>query len=124
MTGVFLIAALSFFAARDDSTTAVGAGPGRAVPQQTGALGARLRAGNVELRYGDERARTATEALARDVAGVPDPALAAAGQEVRAVSEPGVRGIRALAWRRELRATDPRDPALREFVEHWLGRSR
>jgi hypothetical protein len=28
----------------------------------------------------------------------------------------------ALAWRRELRATDPADPALRAFVEHWLGR--
>jgi hypothetical protein len=127
-----LVAALSFFAARDDSTTEAPVGPGTPVPAQAGALGERLRAGNVELRYGDTAGRAAAERLVREVtggtvgevAGEGGGGLAAAGQEVRAVREPGLRGVRALAWRRELRAADPRDPSLRGFVEHWLGRGQ
>jgi hypothetical protein len=127
-----LAAALGFAAARDDSTTDAPAGPGTPVPAQAGAVGERLRAGNVELRYGDAAARAAAERLVREVAGgangglagAAEGRLAAAGQEVRAVRESGLHGIRALAWRRELRVADPRDPLLRAFVEHWLGRGQ
>jgi hypothetical protein len=117
-----VLAGLSFFDARDDSTTTAPAGPGTAVPAQSGELGARLRAGNVQLSYGDEAGRAAAARLARDIAGAPSPQLAAAGQAVVIAREPGLRGLRALAWRRELRAADPGDPAVRAFVEHWLGR--
>jgi hypothetical protein len=120
-----VVAALSFFNARDDSTTtsATGAGgPGTAVPAQAGALGARLRAGNVDLRYGAAADRRPLQQLALAVAGPRSPELAAAGQEVRVVREPGLRGVRAVAWRRELRTPGAASAALRDFVEHWLGR--
>lgn len=119
-----VVAALSYFVARDDATTTAPAGPGALVPAQPGALGTQLKAGNVQLRYGDGAGRAAAARLAADVAGPARPELAAAGQAIDVVREVGLRGIRALAWRRELRVDDARDPALREFVEHWLGRGQ
>jgi hypothetical protein len=97
-------------------------GPGAEVPGQTGALGTRLRAGNVVLRYGDTGDREPVLALARDIAGPRLAALLAAGQAVLVARQPGLRGIRALAWRHELTAGSVRSPALRGFVEYWLGR--
>ncbi len=60
--------------------------------------------------------------LAEEIAGPPSQALRDAGQAVLVQSGTGRGGIVARAWRRELRAEDPEDPALREFVEYWLGR--
>jgi hypothetical protein len=37
---------------------------------------------------------------------------------------PGTRGVVAAAWRHLLRASSPTDPALRQFVDAWLGVGR
>lgn len=123
LAALAVVATLSYFDARDDATTAAPSVPGEAVAAQPGPLGAYLRAGNVELRYGDATGGATARRIARALAGAPGGGLAAAGQEVRAVRETGLSGLRALAWRRELRVSDPRDPALPAFVEHWLGRA-
>ena len=46
----------------------------------------------------------------------------AAGQVVVLGRRPATRGVVAVAWRRQLRAERPDDPALREFADFWLGR--
>ena len=120
MIGV--LAALSFFNARDDSTTSTPPGPGVVVPAQGGAAGQRLRAGNVELRYGDIAQRARARSLADELAGAPSPALEATGQAVLIVPERGLHGVRVVAWRHELTAQDAQDPRVRAFVEYWLGR--
>jgi hypothetical protein len=80
-----------------------------------------LQQGNVVLAYGGD-AKPAAElvALQREVSDPFDPDLAAAGQAVILDHRPGVGGVVALAWRRKLAVSSPRDPRLREFAEAWL----
>jgi hypothetical protein len=84
-----------------------------------------LESGNVVLVYGTGRPPPEVRALAREAAGGPfDPALVEAGQAVLLARRPGTAGVVGLAWRHLLRARSASDPALRRFVEHWLGRGR
>ncbi len=78
-----------------------------------------LHLGNVVLAYGDARPPAALTQVQDDVAGPFDPQLAAAGQAVILDHRPGVKGVIALAWRRELRSADPAQ--LRAFADAWLG---
>jgi hypothetical protein len=124
------IGLLALVAARDSAPVRPGAeaGPGEPVPGGapaglSPALRRTLARGNVLLAYGTPAAPAGLRALADDVqGGPPDPALAAAGQAVLPVREPGTNGVVALAWGRRLRAAAPADPALRRFAEVWLGR--
>ena len=50
------------------------------------------------------------------------PALAAAGQAVILARRPGTDGLIGLAWTRMLRVSAAQDPALREFIQGFLGR--
>jgi len=82
-----------------------------------------LEQGNVVLLYGEPRPPEPLRSLARDVnQGAFSPDLAASGQAVILGRRPGTRGVVALAWRHLLRASGPRDPALRAFADAWLGR--
>ena len=80
-----------------------------------------LELGNVVVTYEGARPPRALETLRAEVAGPFDVELAAAGQAVLLVPHPAADGITALAWARRLRSQDAADPALRDFVEHWLG---
>lgn len=120
------VGASTLLTARDEPAVRRDAGPG--VPRA--ALGPVARSapattpGNVLLLYADERDAPALRALAADVAGPPDPALAAAGQAVLVRRSPDVgHGVVALSHERGLRTDDPTDPRLRAFVETWLGRA-
>ena len=81
-----------------------------------------LELGNVVLAYRTERPPPALRALQEELAGPFDPELAAAGQAVVLARRDDAEGIVALAWRHAQRARSARDPALRAFAEHWLGR--
>ncbi len=83
-----------------------------------------LEQGNVVLVYGDAAQARALRALASDVAGAFDPALALAGQAVILDRAPRLAAGRvlALAWRHQLSAASPSDAALRAFAQYWLGR--
>jgi len=116
-----------FFSARDDATTTPGdagrqGAPGRAA-QVPAAVAGDVRRGNVVVLHPAAQ-RRALAALVRDVTGLP-PAeqgpLRAAGQAVLLRAAAGSEVV-AYADGRALRATGPRDPALRRFVEFWLGR--
>jgi hypothetical protein len=78
--------------------------------------------GNVVLLYGTDAPPPALRALAAEVGEPFEPALVKAGQVVVLGRRPGTRGVVAVAWRRQLRAERPDDPALREFADFWLGR--
>jgi hypothetical protein len=80
-----------------------------------------LELGNVVLVHAGSEPPAALKALQRDVSGPFDPELSAAGQMVILVARSNAKGVQALAWRRRLRTQDPADPALRAFVEAWLG---
>ncbi len=90
-------------------------------PLSRDAILTELAAGNVVLFYDAARPPAALRALQRDVSGPFDPEIAAAGQAVILARRPGTEGVVAAAWRRLLRASGPRDPRLREFVDAWLG---
>ncbi|HLJ04165.1 MAG TPA: DUF3105 domain-containing protein [Solirubrobacteraceae bacterium] len=81
-----------------------------------------LARGDVVVLYPGPRAPPELEALARSLAAPFSPALAAAGQAVILAPFPGSTELTALAWAHLLRATSAGDPALRQFVEYWLGR--
>jgi hypothetical protein len=81
-----------------------------------------LEAGDVVIVYGTRNPPPGLLAAARSLAPRFSPALAAAGQAVILAHRPGSPGLKALAWTHLLRATDPSDPRLRQFVEFWLGR--
>ena len=83
-----------------------------------------LAAGNVVLFYPMTRPPAALRTLADDEAGPFDPPLAATGQAVILARRPGSPGVVAAAWRRLLRTASPTDPALKQFVEVWLGIGR
>jgi hypothetical protein len=148
LAGVAL--ALWFFTANDDATTSA---PAAAVPGITSSRpapdAADVRRGNVVVAV--ERGEDAAEVrrLAADVAGGPaTPALRAAGQAVIVIAPksppPGTGGtgsadvtcddratgkriacptIGAYAQGRAFTTTSAADPALRAFVEYWLGRA-
>jgi hypothetical protein len=101
-----------------------------------------LRQGNLLLVVGDEAQAVAARALARDVAGADySPALRASGQAIRVVRlaacaregcdlDPPATGasgspvnLMAYAHDRTLAADRAGDPALRTFLEYWLGRA-
>ena len=114
---------IAFFTGQDDATTATrpSEAPGMAVPAQAGQDAGVLRAGNVILVAGQGQVAGARR-LAEELAGPPSRALRDAGQAVLVEEGPGRGGIVAVAWERQLRAETPDDPALRDFVEYWLGR--
>ena len=81
-----------------------------------------LEMGDVVLMYGSGRPPPGLVALARKQAGRFTPALAAAGQAVVLAKRPGTNGVIALAWTRLLHVPSAADPALRQFVNQYLGR--
>jgi hypothetical protein len=83
-----------------------------------------LELGDVVLAYEGARPDPALVRLQDELAGAFDAELSAAGQAVVLARRPGAGRVTALAWRRLLRADDPRDPRLREFADAWLGRGR
>jgi hypothetical protein len=116
-----VIAALAYFNAHDDATVSGTRGPG-----VTRAAGARpvVAPGNVVLLFSDERETSALRALATDTGGPATPAVQAAGQAVIVRRQTGVRApVVALTSDRRYDARGPDDPALRGFVEYWLGRT-
>ena len=124
--GIAGVAAL--LASRDDSTVVPGAGPGVAratAPTEPGVVGEaqKILPGNVVLFYSDERLTRGLRELARDIGGTPNAALLAAGQVVIVQRRPNQRvPVVALTATRRLEAGGPDDPALRDFIEYWLGR--
>jgi hypothetical protein len=111
-----------FFTSRDDATTGA---PAPAVPGQplttATPYAADLRLGNIVLEAPAPQ-RAASDALARAVAGPPDPALRAAGQAVLVRAGTDAQVV-AVARDRMLRVATAGDPRLRQFVEYWLGRA-
>ncbi len=81
-----------------------------------------LEVGDVVLVYGGSKPPAGLSALANDVAGHFTPALAAAGQAVILDHRPETKGVLGLAWTRMLHVSSSQDPALREFVQSFLGR--
>jgi len=110
---------LAVLASRENATTdaSSASAPGVAAPA---AVSADLRRGNVVVLAAAGEL-PAARAVARAVAGPPDPALREAGQAVLVRRSAGP-GVRAQAWHRELRVASARDPRLRAFAEFWLGR--
>ena len=124
--GVVVVAALGIFgvaallASRDDSTVTRNGGPGAVRP-----AGARpvVAPGNVVLLYSDERLTSDLRALAADIGGPPDKALVAAGQAVIVQHRVNQRvPVIAVTATHRLDAAAPGAPALRDFIEYWLGR--
>jgi Protein of unknown function (DUF3105) len=81
-----------------------------------------LELGDVVLAYEGATPPAALRRLQDELTGPFDAELAAAGQSVVLARHAGAGPAAALAWRRELRASGPGDPRLREFAEAWLGR--
>jgi hypothetical protein len=114
------VAVMLVLNARDDATVPRTAGPG--IERVQGARPV-VAAGNVVLLYSDERLTRALRELALDTGGPATPELAAAGQAVLLVRQPGLRvPVVAVTTDRRLDARGPNDPGLRAFVEYWLGR--
>ena len=86
---------------------------------------AELAPGNVVLTYRQSGQRAQLKQLAESIAGPVDPALTEAGQSVIVRARPsGGGGVVAEAYKRRLEVASADDPALRSFVEYWLGRGR
>jgi len=83
-----------------------------------------IELGNVVILHAPGQDQSALLALAAQVAGPFDPALAASGQAVVVAPRPGVSGLVAVGWRHRQIAASAADPALRRFVEFHLGRGR
>ncbi|HWC26017.1 MAG TPA: hypothetical protein VG474_05475 [Solirubrobacteraceae bacterium] len=119
VVGVAALAA--FFVSRDEATVPQAGGPGTV--RAAGAQPA-VKPGNVVLLHSDERLSSDLRALAERIAGAPSPALVDAGQAVLVERRANLAvPVTAVTATRELRASGPRDPALQEFVEYWLGRT-
>ncbi len=114
------VGVIAFFQSRDESN--IGgerSGPGVEAP---GERSERLRTGNVLLTYKREQDGAALRALAEDISGPSDPALAEAGQAVFVERRPDQgQNVVARAWERRLEAPSPDDPSVREFADAWLG---
>ena len=74
------------------------------------------------LAYGASKPPAGLSAVANEVAGRFTAALAAAGQAVILDHRPDTKGVIALAWTRMLHVSSSGDPALREFIQGFLGR--
>jgi hypothetical protein len=122
-----LALALWFFTANDDATTGtpIGAAPG--VPaQDPRPFAAELRDGNLVLSVDGAARLPAARRLAGEITGAEDsPALRAAGQSIRIVAPTGGQAgaVVAYAHDRTIAAPSLGDPALRGFLEYWLGRA-
>ena len=125
-----VVALVAFFNGRDDSTTSNADAPGTPASTPAG-IAPWLRAGDVVIEYpttGAPRYRPlvdlpALRQMAGDLTGWPPTrALRSAGQSIELRGVPGRDAIIAYAYRRTTRATQAADPALRQFVEYWLGR--
>jgi hypothetical protein len=120
-----LAVALWFFTANDDATTSAPAALAPGTPAtDPPAWASELRDGNLLLMAGDATQAGAARALARDVAGADwSPPLRQAGQAIRVVraGDPGT--VTAYAHDRTLTTARADDPALRGFLEYWLGRA-
>ncbi len=81
-----------------------------------------LEVGDVVLAYGASKPPEGLSAVANEVAGRFTAALAAAGQAVILDHRPGTKGVIALAWTRMLHVSSSGDPAVREFIQGFLGR--
>jgi hypothetical protein len=81
-----------------------------------------LEVGDVVLSYGASRPPPGLASLANEVAGRFSPSLAAAGQAVILDHRPDTKGVVGLAWTRMVHVASPQDPALRQFVQGFLGR--
>jgi hypothetical protein len=114
VAGVFGV--LLFFSARDDSTIGESGAPGQAAPEATGA---ELESGNVVVRFSAAADAAPLRELAREFG--PE-SLADAGQAVLVRRDESAGGVVAEAYRRRLKVAGPEDPALRRFIEPWLGR--
>ena len=126
-----------FLQSRDEAEIeAEAAGPGKVDPELSGAhepdlvtrdaqrltrdqLLQALDLGNVVLTFPGAQPPPELRALQEDLSGRFDAELAANGLAVILARGDGLEG---LAWEHRLAVDDPGDPALREFVEHWLGR--
>jgi hypothetical protein len=123
-----LAIALWFFTANDDATTSAPAALAPGTPAtDPRAWAPELREGNLLLVVGDATQSDAARALARDVAGADwSPPLRQAGQAIRVVRATPAGdpvNIMAYAHDRTLAADRADDPALRGFLEYWLGRA-
>ena len=120
---VAVIALLSgglFTGSDKPAVTGAAAGPGQPARIATDdPLRHALQLGDVALIYGTPQPPSGLKALARRL-GPPLPL--SSGQAIILASRPGTRGIVALAWDRLVRVQRPDDPALRAFVNFWLGR--
>ena len=81
-----------------------------------------LASGDVVLLYGSRTPPSGLSSVAGSMAPPFTPALAASGQAVVLGRRPGTAGIVALAWAHAQRVSVATDPALRTFVQFWLGR--
>lgn len=81
-----------------------------------------LGPGNVVIEHDRRADGPALQALAEEIAGPATPALRRAGQAVEVRYSRGAGGIVARSAQGRLVARSASDPALRAFVEHWLGR--
>ncbi len=118
IAGVAVVVAV--LAARDDATVSESTGPGVRRPENARPA---VRAGNVVLLYSDERLTRRLRELATEIGGPADDALVAAGQAVVVQRQAGLRvAVVAVSASHRLNSTGPDDPALRAFVEYWLGR--
>jgi hypothetical protein len=80
-----------------------------------------LELGDVVLLYDAATPPAPLRQLQKQLTGPFDAELADAGQAVVLARRAGAGPAAALAWRRELRVSDPADPRLRDFAEAWLG---
>ncbi|HUR85005.1 MAG TPA: hypothetical protein VMY78_06635 [Solirubrobacteraceae bacterium] len=111
---------VTVLAARDDATVSESTGPGVERPENSRPV---VRAGNVVLLYSDERLTRRLRELATEIGGPPDDTLIAAGQAVVVQRKAGLRvAVVAVSAGHRVNSTGPDDPALRAFVEYWLGR--
>ncbi|HEX2016463.1 MAG TPA: DUF3105 domain-containing protein [Solirubrobacteraceae bacterium] len=82
-----------------------------------------LETGNVVLVYRPAAMQRALRSLAASLGASFSPALAASGQAVVLDHDPRApRDLLAASWRHLQPAASPTDPALRSFIEFWVGR--
>ncbi len=117
--GAGIFGAIAYFNARDDATVSASAGPGR---ERAAGEPPVVQAGNVLILYSDPELAGRLRALQRELAGS-DASLAAAGQAVLVRRDAGLPApVRALSASHRLDSSRAEFPALRDFVEYWLGR--
>jgi len=124
LTVLLVAGAAAFFVSRDEPTVPRTSQSGPGEPRAGAQPQVRVRPGNVGLLYSDERLTSQLRELAEQTAGPPDPALEAAGQAVLVQRRPNLDvPVTAVTATRILEAAGPDDPALRSFIEYWLGRT-